>query len=172
MNTMQWRHTDWVGRNFIFWLNEKVVGQLTFKNSWNLNAIYRSEQNQLKFVVSGFWKTKVKVFKNDDLIGEIETHFYGKQTLKLSNGKSYSLTSGFWGRNTQWADSKGETLIKYTTAYLRSMGKGTITISDKLAPDEKDLLVSSGLFARQLFLKMAAVVVIVMASALSTTPRI
>jgi hypothetical protein len=171
MNTLQWRHTDWTGRNFIFWLNEKVIGELTFKSSWDLNAVYQSQQAQLKFIVTGFWKNRILIMRGNEKLGEIKNGFSGKQTLTLVNGKSYVLTSGFWGRSAQWSNLNGEILIKYTTASIRSMGKGTIIVSHNLAADEKELLVSTGLFARQMLLKMAVMVLIIMIPAMSAASR-
>jgi hypothetical protein len=163
MKTLSWRHTDWNARNFIFSIGQEIIGQLTFNSSWNFNAVYTDNETNLKFSQKGFWDRDVLITNDGKQIGEIKNDFFfGRQTLKLQAGETFILSSNFWGRNVNWKNEKGETIVKYQQATMSSMGKGSISLNDSLTIEMEKLLVSSGLFARQLLHKRIVLIVVIM----------
>lgn len=96
MKTLNWRHTDWSAKNFVFFLGQEIVGQLTFQSSWNFNAVYTDNKTRLKFTQKSFWDRKVSITRDDKEVGEMDSGLLGKQTLKLSTGETFELVSNFW----------------------------------------------------------------------------
>jgi hypothetical protein len=172
MKTLNWRHTDWNARNFIFSIGQEIIGQLTFNSSWNFNAVYTDKETKLKFSQKSFWDRDVLITKDGKLIGEIKNDFFlGTQTLKLPTGETFILSSNVWGRNVNWKNEKGETIVKYQQATMSSMGKGLISLNDSLTIETEKLLVSSGLFARQLLHKRVVLIVVIMIPILAASRR-
>ena len=149
MKTLNWRHTDWNARNFIFLIGEEIIGQLTFNSSWNFNAVYTDKETRLKFSQKNFWDKDVLITKDGKSIGEINFRLFGIQTLRLGTGERFTLSTSFWEQEVYWKTEKGDTVIKYQQATMSSMGKGLISLNDPLTIETEKLLVSSGLFARQ-----------------------
>jgi hypothetical protein len=162
MKTLNWRHTDWFAKNFIFSIGQEIIGQLTFNSSWNFNAVYTDKETNLKFSQKNFWDRDVLVTKDGKSIGEISFRLFGTQTLKLVTGERFTLSSSFWGQEIYWKNENGKTIVKYRQATMSSMGKGLINLTDSLATDVEKLLISSGLFTRQLMHKRIALLVAVM----------
>ena len=161
MKTLNWRHTDWNARNFVFSIGQEIVGQLTFNNSWNFNAVYTDKETNLKFSQKSFWDNDVVITRDGKFVGEIKhDFFFGRQTLKLATGVTFKLSSNFWGRNVYWQNETGEAIIKYQQATMSSMGKGLISLSNSLTIETEELLISSGLFARQMMQKRIALTVV------------
>ena len=159
MKTLNWRHTDWSARNFIFSIGQEIIGQLTFYSSWNFNAVYTDKETRLKFTQNGFWDRSVLITKDGEKIGEIKSGFFIHPTLRLATGEKYILSSNIWGRDVNWKTENGETIIKYEQASLSSMGKGLINLKDSLTLETEKLLIGSGLYIRQYIHKRAAVMV-------------
>jgi hypothetical protein len=169
MKTLNWRHTDWSARNFVFFLGQEIVGQLTFQSSWNFNAIYTDSKTRLKFTQKSFWDRKVSITLDDKEIGEMDSGLFSKQTLKLTTGEKFELASNFWGRDVTWKNTNGEAIAKYQQATMSSMGKGKIDIADSLSTEIEKVLISSGLFVRQLILKRVALTVAIVVPILAAS---
>ncbi len=157
MKTLNWKHTDWNSRNFIFSIGNEIIGKLTFYSSWNYNAVYIDKETKLKFSQKSFWDRNVVITKDGKKIGEIDFRLFGNQTLMLATGERFMLSTNVWGRNVNWKNQKGETIIKYQQATMSSMGKGVVKLVDSLTNETEKLLISSGLFVRQLILKRVSV---------------
>jgi len=162
MKTLNWRRANWLARNFILSIGQETIGQLTFNNSWNFNAVYTDKETNLKFARKSFWDSDVLITKDEKAIGEINFGLWGTQTLKLATGEKFTLSSNFWGQVVTWKNENGETIVKYQQATMSSMGKGLISLMDSLAIEKEKLLVSSGLFARQLMHRRIAVLMAAM----------
>lgn len=172
MKTINWRHTDWNARNFIFSIGQEIIGQLTFRSSWNFNAVYTDKETKLRFARKSFWDKNVFITKDEKTIGEIDFGFFGNQTLKLVTGERFTLSSNFWEQEVNWKTEKGETIIKYQQATMSSMGKGLISLKDSLTIETEKLLISSGLFARQLRHKRVVLIVVIMIPILAASRRL
>ena len=162
MKTLHWKHTDWFGKNFIFTIGQEIIGQLTFNNSWNVNAVYTDSDTKLTFTQKGFWDRDVLITHNGKTVGEIHNALFGRQILKLATGEKFTLSTSFWEQEVYWKNDNDETLVKYQQATMSSMGKGLITLNDTLTLEIQKLLMSSGLFARRLMHKRVALVVVIM----------
>ncbi len=171
MKTLNWRHTDWNARNFIFSIGQEIIGQLTFNSYWNFNAVYTDKETKLKFAQKGFWDEDAIITKDSELVGEINFGLFGTQTLKLVTGERFTLSTSFWEQEVYWKDEKGETIIKYQQATMSSMGKGLISLKDPLTIDTQKLLISTGLFARQVRRKRIALVIVIMIPILAASRR-
>ena len=159
MRTLNWRHTDWNARNFIFSVGQEIIGHLTFYSSWNFNALYTAKETKLRFAQNGFWDRKITITTDGQKIGHIKSGFFIHPTLILITGEKFILSSNVWGRNVNWKTENGETIIKYEQATMSSMGKGLINSKDSLTLETERLLISSGLYIRQYLHKRAAVIV-------------
>ncbi|MGE0772874.1 MAG: hypothetical protein AB7K37_14255 [Cyclobacteriaceae bacterium] len=171
MKTLNWKHTDWSARNFIFSIGQEIVGQLTFYSAWNYNAVYTDKETKLTFVQKSAWNRNVVIKREGETIGEIDFQFFGNQTLKLASGACFTLSTNAWGRNVQWKASDGQTVVKYQQATLSSMGKGVISLADSLALDTEKLLICSGLFVRQLIHKRVALTVAILVPIIAASSR-
>src|SRR6187402_2923056 len=152
MQTLQWRHTDWTARKFVFQLGSDIIGQLTFNNYWNLNAVYTDAETRIKFSEKSFFDDSVVVTQNEKVIGTLSCGFM-RQSLTLTGGERYDLVSNFWGRDVKWKNQHGEELIKYYQATLSTMGRGTINTNGTLSRETEILMISGGLFIKQMMLK-------------------
>ncbi len=171
MKTINWRHTDWVGRNFIFSIGQEIIGQLTFNSVWNFNAVYTDKETNLKFTRKNFWGKDVQITKDGIPIGEISFGLFAVQTLKLLTGEKFTLSTSFWEQEVYWKNEKGDTIIKYQQATMSSMGKGLISLSDSLSVEMQRLLISSGLFTRHLRHKRIVLMIIVLLPIMSAARR-
>jgi len=172
MRTLNWRHTGWSARNFIFSIGQEIIGQLTFNSLWNLNAVYIDKETNLKFTRKSFWDKEVQIAKDGKAIGEINFRLFGIQTLRLLTGEKFTLSSSFWEQEVYWKNENGDTIIKYQQATMSSMGKGLIILNDSLTVEAEKLLISSGLFARHLRLKRNALMIILMIPILGAVRRL
>lgn len=161
MKILTWKHTDWFARNFQLAIEDQTIGQLSFTNSWNINALYSDNQINLEFAQKSFWDRDVLVTKAGETLGEISSGLFGTSSLKLANKEKYSLSTSFWEQEVFWKTPQGETIIKYQQATMSSMAKGVISVNKELPLDTEKLLISSGLFIRQLARKRAAVVAVI-----------
>ena len=161
MKTLNWRHTDWLGKNFIFSIGQEIIGQLTF-NSWNMNAVYTDRDTTIKFVKKSFWSQDVFVTSDDKVVGEISFNLFKRQTLKMASGEKYILSTSFWEQEVYWKTEHGETIIKYRQATMSSMGKGLVSLKDTLSIETEKLLICSGLFTRQLIRKRLVLIMVIM----------
>ena len=93
MKTLNWRHTDWFGKNFIFSIGQEIIGQLTFCSSWNFNAVYTDKETNLKFAQKSFWDRDATITKDGETIGEINFGLFATQTLKLATGEKFTLVA-------------------------------------------------------------------------------
>lgn len=81
MKTLNWRHTDWFAKNFIFTMEQQIIGKLTFNSSWDFNALYTDTETKLKFTQKSFWNRDVLITKDGKPIGEILIGLFGQQSL-------------------------------------------------------------------------------------------
>jgi hypothetical protein len=153
MNTLQWRHTDWTAKSFVFSIGEKIIGQLTFAGSLTFSATYNSNKNKLKFSEKDFWGKEVSIEKDGNVVALFSHNIFGNQTLTLKNGDKFSLTSDFWGSNAKWQNLKGDTIVTYSAATMSTMGKGTIHISENMDEEIEEILFSGGLFIKQYIIR-------------------
>jgi hypothetical protein len=156
MKILTWRHTDWNARNFVLSVGQEIIGQLTFNNFWNFNAVYVEKETKLTFLQKSFWDRGTLVIKDGKAVGEIDSGLFGLQSLKLTTGERFTLSCNFWGQEVYWKNEQGEIIIKYQIATMSSMGRGTISLDSSLTAETEKLLVCSGIFARQLKRKGAA----------------
>lgn len=153
MKTLNWRHTDWNARRFVFSIGQEIIGQLTFNSPWNFNATYTDHETNLRFAQKGYWNKDTIVTRNGEVIGEISFGMFAIQTLTLRTGQRFTLSTSFFEQEAYWKAEDGTTVITYQQATLSSMGKGLISTHDSLPEEMKTLLISSGLFARQAWRK-------------------
>jgi hypothetical protein len=172
MKTLNWKHTDWSGKNFIFSIGQEIIGQLTFYSSWNFNAVYTDKETNIKFAQKGFWDRDVLITKDGRTIGEIHNGLFGQQTIKLTSGDKFILSTSFWEHEAYWKTENGETIVKYQQATMSSMGKGLISLNDSLTVETEKLLISSGLFARQIRHKRAALIIVILIPILAASRRL
>ena len=171
MKTLNWRHTDWNARTFIFSIGQEIIGQLTFNSYLNFNAVYTDKETNLKFAQKSFWDRDAIITKDGETVGEINFGLFAIQTLKLVTGEKFTLSTSFWEQEAYWKTEKGETIIKYQQATMSSMGKGLISLKDSLTIDTEKILISSGLFARQARRKRIALFIVVMIPILAASRR-
>jgi hypothetical protein len=171
MKTLNWRHTDWNARNFVFSLGQEVVGQLAFYSSWNFNAVYTDKDTRLTFSQKGILNRNVSITKDGNPVGEIDFSLFVDQTLKLTTGELFTLSTNVWGRDVNWKTKDGEVVVKYQQATLNSMGKGVVSVEDSLTDETAKVLVSSGLFVRQLIRKRVALTVVCMIPIIAASNR-
>ncbi len=171
MKTLNWRHTGWFAKNFTFTLEQQIIGQLTFNSSWNFEALYTDKETKLKYAQKSFWDRDVLITKAGKTIGEIHIGTFGEQTLKLMTGERFILSTSFWEQDVYWKTEKGETIIKYQQATMSSMEKGLISLKDSLTIETEKLLISSGLFIRQMTRKRIARTVVIMILIIAAASR-
>ncbi len=171
MKTLNWRHTDWNARNFIFSIGQEIIGQLTFNSYWNFNAAYTDKDTNLKFSQKSFWDRDAIISKDGETVGEINFGLFATQTLKLVTGERFTLSTSFWEQEAYWKTENGETIIKYQQATMSSMGKGLISLNDSLTIDKEKLLISGGLFARQVRHKRIVLFIAIMIPILAASRR-
>jgi hypothetical protein len=172
MKTLNWRHTDWNARNFIFTIGQEIIGQLTFSSYLNFNAVYTDKETNLKFAQKSFWDRDAIITKDGETVGEINFGLFATQTLKLVTGERFSLSTSFWEQEVYWKNEKGETIVKYQQATMSSMGKGLISLKDSLTIEVEKLLISSGLFARQVRHKRLILVAAIMIPIFAASRRL
>jgi hypothetical protein len=171
MKTLTWKRTDWGARNFIFLIGQEIIGQLTFNNSWNLNAVYSDTETKLHFSQKKFWGKEVLITKDGKPSGAIEFKLFGVQVLKLPTGERFTLSSNFWGRDVNWKNEKGEAVITYHQSAITAAGKGLINLNESLKLETENLLISSGLFIRQVMLKRVILLLVIIIPALASSRR-
>jgi hypothetical protein len=171
MKTLNWRHTDWNARNFIFSIGQEIIGQLTFNSYWNFNAVYTDNDTNLKFSQKSFWDMDAIISKDGETVGEINFGLFATQTLKLVTGERFTLSTSFWEQEAYWKTENGETIVKYQQATMSSMGKGLISLNDSLTIDKEKLLISGGLFARQVRHKRIVLFIVIMIPILAASRR-
>lgn len=162
MKTLNWKHTGWFAKNFIFTIGQQIIGQLTFDSSWNLKALYTDKETELKFAQKSFWDRDVLITKGEEKIGQIHSGLFGEHTIKLVTGEKFILSTSFWEQEVYWKTEKGETIVKYKQAAWSSMGKGLISLKDSLTVETEKVLISSGFFVRQLARKRRAITVAIL----------
>jgi hypothetical protein len=172
MKTLNWRHTGWNARNFLFTIGQEIIGQLTFNSFWNFHAVYTDNDTNLKFSQKGFWDRGVLITKDGRTLGEIDFGLFGTQTLKLATGERYTLSTSFWEQEIFWKNEKGDTIVKYQQATMSSLGKGLISLNDTLTMETEKLLISGGLFIRKVMQKRRALVVIMVILFASASRRL
>ncbi|GHA78259.1 hypothetical protein [Pontibacter akesuensis] len=172
MKTLNWRRTDWNGRSFIFSVGQVIVGELTFASAWNSTATYTDKHTELKFSQKSFWDSNVAVTRDNKPFGEIYSGLWGEKTLKLVTGERFILSTSFWEQEVYWKTAKGETMITYRQAAMSSMEKGVISINGSLATEVEKLLISSGLFIRQVARKRLVRTVAVITPVIAAASRL
>ncbi len=172
MKTLNWRHTDWNARNFIFSIGQEILGQLTFNSYWNFNAVYTDKQTNLEFTQKSFWDRDTIITKDGETVGEINFGLFATQTLKLVTGEKFTLSTSFWEQEAYWKTEKEDTIIKYQQATMSSMGKGLISLQDSMTFETEKLLISSGLYARQARHKRTILLIAIMIPLLAASRRL
>ncbi|MDZ4716798.1 MAG: hypothetical protein SH819_15135 [Cytophagales bacterium] len=161
MKTFTWKHTGWSAKHYIFSMGEQIIGQLTFLNSWNSNALYTDNETEFKFAQKSFWDRDVLITKDEKTIGEIHSGLFGEKKLTLATGETYFLSTSFWEQEVYWKTEKGETIIRYKQAAMSSLAKGSISLTDTLPRQTEKLLISGGIFIRKMTRKRIALTVAV-----------
>jgi hypothetical protein len=161
MKTLSWKHTDWFGKTFIFFMGQEMIGQLTFQDFFNFRAAYTNRETNFNFATKSFWDRDVVISKDGKAIGEIQHGLFGEQRLKLTSGEKFVLSTSFWEQEAYWKNERGQTIIRYRQAAMSAMGKGVISLDATLTEETESLLISSGLFARQMRRKRVTFVVLV-----------
>ncbi len=157
MKTIHWNNLDWSTRHFIFTLEEKPIGQLDFSSFWNLDAVYSDPETVLHFTHKGFWNRKIIITKGEEIIAEVQRGAFTPLTLHLASGEQFTLHTNVWGRDVQWKNEKGESIIQYKQATLGTMmAKGSVVFKASLPPETAKILMSSGLYIRQCVRKRGA----------------
>jgi len=171
MKKLNWRRTDWTARNFIFSSGQDSIGQLTFNSLWNFNAEYNDKETRIKFAPKSFWDRNVLITKDGITLGEIHIGLFGQQILKLVSGEKFIIATSFWEQEVYWKTEQGETIITYRQATMSSMEKGWISLMDSLTHETEKLLISSGLFIRQLTRKRIARTVVLILPIIAAASR-
>ena len=159
MKTVHWKRANWLATRFVFDLEQQAVGHLLFPSSWNFDAVYTDRDTQLRFAQRSFWTGDVSITQQGEPIGTIRFGVLGGQSLTLVTGERFRLSTGFWQQAASWQKENGETVIRYEQAALGSSGKGIVCSPDALPPALETLLLSSGVYVRQLNQKRTAVMV-------------
>ncbi len=164
MKTLNWRHTDWSARKFIFFSGQEIIGELNFNSAWNFNGTYVDSGSEFQFRENAdrIWKRRVFITRNGQLVGSLHYQLFRDPQLQLATGETFILPSNFFGRNVQWTNSKNEAIVKYEQASMTSMGKGTITLTTPLPAETEKVLIIAGLYIRQLILKKTSLLLIVL----------
>ncbi|MDO6389773.1 hypothetical protein Q4E40_06520 [Pontibacter sp. BT731] len=168
MKTLNWRHTGWIAKDFIFAMEQQIIGYLTIDSSWNFKALYTDEETKLSFAQRSFWDRDVLITKDGVAIGEIHSGLFGQKTLALLSGEKFTISTSFWEQEAYWKTEQGNTIIRYRQAIMSGMGKGSIRIEKSLPIEAERLLISSGLFIRQMTRwrrarKMAVIILVIAA---------
>lgn len=171
MKTLNWRRKGWFAKKFIFFVEQQIIGQLNFNSSWNFNALYSDKESELKFAQKSFWERDVIITIDEKKVGKIHVGIFGEQTLKLETGERFILSTNLWEQEVFWKDEKGETIIKYKQAKMSSMGKGLISSKESLTIEMEKLLISSGVFIRQLTRKRRTIIVAIMIPIIAAANR-
>ena len=144
---------------------------MTFNSYWNFNAVYTDNDTNLKFSQKSFWDMDAIISKDGETVGEINFGLFATQTLKLVTGERFTLSTSFWEQEAYWKTENGETIVKYQQATMSSMGKGLISLNDSLTIDKEKLLISGGLFARQVRHKRIILFIVIMIPILAASRR-
>jgi hypothetical protein len=171
MKTLTWQHTDWFEKHFIFKMEQQVIGQLIIDSSWNINAEYTDKETKLIFAQKSFWNRDVLITREGKMIGEIHIGLFGEQTLYVVTGEKFFLSTSLWEQEAYWKTEKGETVIKFQQMFMSSVGKGMINSQNTLTIEMEKLLISSGVFIRQLKRKQTAAIVAVMIPIIASASR-
>jgi len=156
MQTIEWNHVGWSTLNFVFSLEEKPIGQLDFSGLWNFKAVYSDPETALYFTPKGFWNRKVIITEREKVIAEVKRGAFTPLTLYLASGEQFTLHANVWGRDVQWKNEKGDSIIQYKQATLGNMAKGSIVFKASLPLETAKILMSSGLYIRQYLRKRGA----------------
>ncbi len=168
-----WRNIDTSGRRFNFETANLVLGELTFFGPFLSNAHYYTSQGGIRFNKKGdTWPNRMLLEKDGETIGKIIFRLYKSPKLVLKNGKQFFLSSNLLGKNLKWINSEGEAVVSYTDPTLQSMGRGLITTSENLTREEADLLISTGLVARNYFVHKLSITAFFVGFALLTAAKL
>lgn len=147
---------------------EKVVGELK-RESFSSDVTAWLNDTALCFDVRGFLKKQVDVYdRNDTVIATIELHMGRKATLHL-NGETYIFKKkGFLSREWSLIHDLPDTehdpeIIHYTTVRTFFKNEGELTL---LEPSpQSNILILTGLFLRNYFVRRQAKTASVVAAA-------
>jgi hypothetical protein len=139
----------------------KVVGEIKREGAFSHDVVARLHHTQVRFDVMGFLIHEVAiqdVIKDNEVLGHIKFDFGKKATLTLKNGEIY-----VWKRASflmkQWhlihdlpnTDNDPEVINYARTQHVLFGEEGEISILEQ--SENADLLVLSGLFVRNYFLR-------------------
>lgn len=148
--------------------NETVIGDMT-REPFSSDVTARLNQTTLRFDVQGFLTKQVNVHdRNDTIIATIELHFGRKATLHL-NGEIYIFKkNGFLSR--EWSlihdlpgTDQDPEIIHYTTVRTFFKNEGEFTVLE--SSPQNDILILTGLFLRNYFVRRQAKKAAVIAAA-------
>jgi hypothetical protein len=147
---------------------EKVVGELK-RELFSADVTARLNDTALRFDVRGFLKKQVDVYdRNDNVIATIELHMGRKATLHLNDETYIFKKNGFLSREWSLIHDLPDTeqdpeIIHYTTVRTFFKNEGELRL---LEPSpQSDVLILSGLFLRNYFLRRQAKKAAVIAAA-------
>jgi hypothetical protein len=148
-----WRNIDASGRRFNFETSNLVLGELTLFGPFLSNAHYYTSQGGIRFNKNGStsWPNRMLLEKNGETVGALVFRLYKSPSLVLKNGKHFLLECNLFGRNLRWINAEGDSVVSYTDPTMQSMGRGSISLSGTLSREEADLLISTGIVARNYF---------------------
>ena len=147
-----WRNIDTSGRRVNFEASNLVLGELTLFGPFLSNAHYYTSQGGIRFNKNGdTWPTRMLLEKNGKTVGALVFRIYRSPSLVLKNGNHFFLKCNLFGRNLRWSNDKGESVVAYKYPTMQSMGRGSISVSNTLSREEADILISTGIVARNYF---------------------
>lgn len=150
MKSLQWRHTDWTARKYVFQSGLDTIGKLVL-GYWDSSAVYLTAESRMAFSEESFWRNTIHVKRDNVQVAVIKYEVFGPYALQLHSGEVYYLKRDFVGRNTKWENEEGAAIASYQPATFSSGGKGTLNFTQSVAEETEHLLAGSGLYLSVLF---------------------
>lgn len=171
MKTFTWQRLNWFATRFLVRMEQHPVGQLLFTSSWNWDAEYTEQDTTLRFVQPSAWSNEVLVTQDGQPVGGIRFRLFGEQTLQLASGEYFVLSTSPWQQEVYWKTPSGETLLTYQQATWSARSTGIISSPNALSAELERLLLSSGIYMRQLSQMRTALLILILLPLLSTANR-
>ena len=147
-----WRNTDTSGRRFNFEAANLVMGELTLFGPFLSDAHYYTSQGGIRYTKNNDnWPNRMLLQKNGAVVGSLVFRIYKSPSLVLQNGNHFQLDCNLFGRNLKWKNANGDSVVSYTLPTMKSMGRGSISVSNTLAKEDADILIGTGIVARNYF---------------------
>ncbi|MBB6610960.1 hypothetical protein H7F15_07925 [Pontibacter sp. Tf4] len=160
MHVLHWKQLDWSGREFGLRSPEHTVGKLAFESWTGFDATYTSEKVTIQFRNRGWFEQDVTIVYNGEEIGQARASLFGKTTVQLRTGETYTLKSEAFSYNRTVQDATGHTIISFKQPTF-SFGKGEIGVADSVSELSREVLVSTSLYLKAVSEHQAAILIIV-----------